>query len=82
MDKFIKVAGMECKVGGYFCRLLPLNENTVYYGALKLLHLPLILMNRLNETCADPESIVKGGPIWTTFFLKWCFSGVSVMAQH
>ena len=28
MDQFIKVAGTEGKVGGYFCRLPPLNENT------------------------------------------------------
>ena len=30
MDQFIKVAGTEGKVGGYFCRLPPLNENTEY----------------------------------------------------
>ena len=29
MDQSVKVAGTEGKVGGYFCRLLPLNENTV-----------------------------------------------------
>ena len=29
MDQFIKVAGTEGKLGGYFCRLPPLNENTV-----------------------------------------------------
>ena len=29
MDQFIKVAGTDGKVGGYFCRLQPLNENTV-----------------------------------------------------
>ena len=28
MDQFIKVTGTEDKVGGYFCRLPPLNENT------------------------------------------------------
>ena len=28
MDQFVKVAGREGKVGGCFCRLLPLNENT------------------------------------------------------
>ena len=28
MDQFIKVAGTEGKVGGYICRLPPLNENT------------------------------------------------------
>ena len=28
MDQFIKVAGTGGKVGGYFCRLPPLNENT------------------------------------------------------
>ena len=28
MDRFIKVTGTEGKVGGYFCRLPPLNENT------------------------------------------------------
>ena len=28
MDQFIKVAGTEVKVGGYFCRLPPLNKNT------------------------------------------------------
>ena len=28
MDQFIKVAGTEGKVGGYFCRLPPLNKNT------------------------------------------------------
>ena len=28
MEKFIKVAGTEGKVGGYFCRLPPVNENT------------------------------------------------------
>ena len=28
MDQFIIVAGTEGKVGGYFCRLPPLNENT------------------------------------------------------
>ena len=28
MDQFIKVAGTEGKVGGYFCWLPPLNENT------------------------------------------------------
>ena len=28
MDQFIKVAGIEGKVGGFFCRLPPLNENT------------------------------------------------------
>ena len=28
MDQFIKVAGTEGKVGGYFGRLPPLNENT------------------------------------------------------
>ena len=32
MDQFIKVAGTEGKVGGYFCRLPPLNENTVFQG--------------------------------------------------
>ena len=30
MDQFIKVTGTEGKVGGYFCRLPPLNENTEY----------------------------------------------------
>ena len=29
MDQFINVAGTEGKVGGYFCQLPPLNENTV-----------------------------------------------------
>ena len=29
MDQFIEVAGTEGKVGGYFCRLPHLNENTV-----------------------------------------------------
>ena len=28
MDHFIKIAGTEGKVDGYFCRLPPLNENT------------------------------------------------------
>ena len=31
MEQFIKVAGIEGKVGGYFCRLSPLNENTDNY---------------------------------------------------
>ena len=35
MDQFIKVAGTEGKVGGYFCRLLPLNQNTVLRTKLK-----------------------------------------------
>ena len=47
MDQFIKVAGREGKVGGYFCRLPPLNENTVackknyhfLFKWLKILHL-------------------------------------------
>ena len=30
MDQSVKVAGTEGKVGGYFCRLPPLNENTAY----------------------------------------------------
>ena len=34
MDQFIKVAGTEGKVGGYFCRLPPLNENTDYKYSL------------------------------------------------
>ena len=33
MDQFIKVAGTEGKVGGYFCRLPPLKENTGYRGS-------------------------------------------------
>ena len=28
MDQSVKVAGTEGKVGGFFCRLPPLNENT------------------------------------------------------
>ena len=31
MDQFINVAGTEGKVGGYFCQLPPLNENTCIY---------------------------------------------------
>ena len=58
MDKSVKVAGTEGKVGGFFCRLPPLNENTGYGGA----GLPVLnqYSARINVSCSSAQGSDAG----------------------
>ena len=77
MDQFIKVAGTEGKVGGYFCRLPPLNENTddlqVFFTnpliVLKLIiNNHIILSDRLH--CSIPNLLHKLASYFLQVFFR------------
>ena len=51
MDRFIKVAGTEGKVGGYFCRLPPLNENTTLSVFQVLFKVIFIIKDFSRQSC-------------------------------
>ena len=68
MNQFIKLAGTEGKVGGYFCRLPPLNENTAleYSMTLRLLTEHHLEFLRLKGGCtgSSESTLVKIPHCW------------------
>ena len=76
MAQFIKVAGTEGKVGGYLCRLPPLNENTAH---IVICGHPLISMHWL--WYQSRIIVICGHPLISMHWL-WYQSRIIVICGH